>query len=260
MKYEDYDKMMGFQEKKQIKKIKRNGAFEFINSCRDKEIDRFWTRGLYFWGFIAASFGAYMAVFNAALANDCKGGKVPISLEAILSMSFTAKAALFVLSFICFVFCLSWLYVHKGSKFWQQNWEAHLCCIEKDYRGKIYKTWLDTKNGNDFSKCPFKIKAYDFSVSKISLLCSMLLSFCSFGLVLFHFVILIISFFAGKINFVDSNCIKIIVIMIIVLLSIVFLIRYFRRIKGNVDSKKYPCYEPGYYYFKKEDEIIGVKE
>lgn len=25
-------------------------AFKFANKCRDKEIDRFWTRGLYFWG------------------------------------------------------------------------------------------------------------------------------------------------------------------------------------------------------------------
>lgn len=257
MKYGDYDKMMGFQEEM---KIKRKEAFKFINSCRDKEIDRFWTRGLYFWGFIAASFGAYMAVFNAALENDCKGEKVPISLEAILSMDFTAKVALFVLSFICFVFCLSWLYVHKGSKFWQENWEAHLCCIEKDYRGKIYKTWLDTNNDNDFSKCPIKTKAYDFSVSKISLLCSMLLSFCSFGLVLFHCFIFVKSFFAEKINFVDSNCIKIIVPVIIVLLSIAFMIGYFRRINGNVDSKKSSCYEPGYYYFKKDGETIGVKK
>lgn len=254
MKSEDYEKMMGFQNEK---KIKRKEAFEFINSCRDKEIDRFWTRGLYFWGFIAASFGAYMAVFDAALANDCKGGKVPISLQAILSMSFTAKVALFVLSFICFVFCLSWLYVHKGSKFWQQNWEAHLCCIEKDCRGKIYKTCLDTNNGNDFSKFPFTTKAYDFSVSKISLLCSMLLSFCSFGQVLFHWFIFFPEFI---LNIKNNFCIKSALLWILIALVLLFLIFYLLKIKGNVDSKKSFCYAPGYYYFKKEDEAIGVRK
>ena len=53
-------------------------AFDFANSCRDKEIDRFWSRGAYFWAFIAASFGAYMALFSASLEDENK-----ISLEQI---------------------------------------------------------------------------------------------------------------------------------------------------------------------------------
>lgn len=66
-----YAKMVGLKDEKINENIakqnKINKAFEFANDCRDKEIDRFWTRGLYFWGFIVASFGTYMAVLNASL-------------------------------------------------------------------------------------------------------------------------------------------------------------------------------------------------
>ncbi|MBQ1670780.1 MAG: hypothetical protein II070_03230, partial [Treponema sp.] len=66
-------------------KEKNKNAFNFANSCRDKEIDRFWSRALYFWGFIAASFTAYITVLKLSLG--CKS----LTLENIIGMDFTAK-------------------------------------------------------------------------------------------------------------------------------------------------------------------------
>lgn len=213
-------------------------AFGFANSCRDKEIDRFWTRGLYFWGFIAASFGAYMAVFNASLKND-SGIKIQLSFESILEMSFTAKTALFVLSFICFIFCLSWLLVHKGSKFWQQNWEHHICYLENEYMGKIYKSHLDSENNKKFNKNIFKTNAYDFSVSKISLLCSMLLTVCSFCLAIFHLIIIVTSTFGFNYEDIKSwnlyviNAVKIILVVLLLIGTVFFLWYFWKHSKGN---------------------------
>ena len=97
------------------KQNKINKAFDFANNCRDKEIDRFWTRGLYFWGFIVASFGTYMAVLNASLKIADSGERVRLSFFAFLEMSFVSKAILAVIAYICFVFCFSWLAIHKAQ-------------------------------------------------------------------------------------------------------------------------------------------------
>lgn len=160
-----YAKMVGLKDENiakenQINKI--NKAFDFANNCRDKEIDRFWTRGLYFWGFIVASFGTYMTVLNASLKIADSGERVRLSFSALLEMSFMSKAILAVIAYICFVFCFSWLAIHKGSKYWQENWETHLGYLEDGVIGKIYWTYMDPKNNCKFKKSPVSTQAYDF--------------------------------------------------------------------------------------------------
>lgn len=264
-------------EEDDIKNNTLENAFKFANNCRDKEIDRFWTRGLYFWGFIAASFGAYMAVFNASLVTKCEGIKDSISLVSIIDMSFTAKVALFVLSFICFIFCLSWLLSHKGSKFWQENWETHISYLENDYMGKIYKNYLDTKNYLDFNESPFSAKAYDYSVSKISLLCSLLLTICSFDLSLFHIVIFSLEKDSNEIVYLKQNGFLISIILAII--AIAFIVFYCINISGNklkkgdkqekkqkeADKNNKEKYSKNYNYFSSRDSsgkriIIKIKK
>lgn len=238
-------------------------VFEFANSCRDKEIDRFWSRGTYFWAFIAASFAAYMAVFNSALATNENGIKVALSLNTILDMSFTAKIALFVLSFICFIFCFSWLLVHKGSKFWQENWETHISYLENDYMGKIYKSYLDTKNYLEFNKSILSVKAYKYSVSKISLLCSLLLTFCSLGLSLFHAILFFLEKDSKEIFYLKRN--DFFISIAIIILAIIFIIFYCinasgkklkkndekseKSVKNKTDNKNQEDYSDNYNYF-----------
>lgn len=210
---------------------KLKNAFDFANSCRDKEIDRFWSRGLYFWGFIASSFAAYMAVFSAALG---LGDEEKISLTNIIKMSYISKTALLVLAFICFVFCFSWMLAHKGSKFWQCNWENHVSYLGAKHIGKIYTTWLDSKS-NGCAKNPFSSKAYDYSVSKLSYLCSLLLTFCSFLLVIFNLAVMITPLLENIEK--AQTCIKIVVFVVLVVSMVVFIFHFFKGCIGNKDEK-----------------------
>ena len=264
MTEKSYDDMIKFPPNNKSVDRARKNAFKFANDCRNKEIDRFWTRGLYFWGFIVASFGAYMAVFNAALKND-DGLKDAVSLSAILEMSFTAKLVLFILSFICFVFCLSWLLVHKGSKFWQKNWERHIDCLEGAYMGKVYKSHLDTNNKCEFDGLIFNTKAYDYSVSKVSLLCSMLLCICSLSLLAFHFIILILElmpldFYSiyKNLSFWVSFGTKIAISLVIFFgLSLWFFRNFLKNIKGNVNDEK-DEYDIDHSYFISCGKLVKV--
>lgn len=111
-------------------------AFNFANSCRDKEIDRFWSRGLYFWGFIVAYFTAYFVTLSNIIPRESED-YVDLTFEQFLLIPFMGKLILFVISFVIFIFCLSWLLVHKGSKYWQENWEEHIYQLEKNYMGHI---------------------------------------------------------------------------------------------------------------------------
>ena len=205
-------------------------AFNFANSCRDKEIDRFWSRGLYFWGFITASFAAYMAVFILALGQNENGAQNALCMQNILAMSFTSKLVLFVLAFICFIFCLSWQLVHKASKYWQESWEKHIKYLEDGYIGRIYDSWIILK---EEAKCPFSVKAYNYSVSKISSLCSILLSFVSLGLVFFHVAIMLPIFFS-----ISEKWLELIFAILLIVASLLFLFCFYRRnCKGNNSSK-----------------------
>ncbi|MBO8457525.1 MAG: hypothetical protein IAA81_04770 [Spirochaetes bacterium] len=215
-------------------------AFDFANSCRDKEIDRFWSRGLYFWGFMVASFTAYFVTFSNIIPRKSED-YIDLSFEQFLLIPFMGKLILFIISFVIFIFCLSWLFVHKGSKYWQENWEEHIYQLEKNYMGRIYGTHLDTEK-NNFSRCPCSVKGYDYSVSKISLLCSLLLAVLSFCLCLFHsFLMIDCLIVCIKEN---KECLKCVITLFIVILAIFFLGFYRCNIKGNSGT----CKKNGVFY------------
>lgn len=260
-----YAKMIGLKAEKInediAKQNKINKAFDFANNCRDKEIDRFWTRGLYFWGFIAASFGTYMAVLNASLKIADSGERVRLSFSALLEMSFMSKAILAVIAYICFVFCFSWLAIHKGSKYWQENWETHLDYLEDDVIGKIYWTYIDPRNNCKFKKSPISTQAYDFSVSKISLLCSLLLSFCSFLLFMFHCILLFLKEDIVNSIFNKEFCItltfKSVIIFLILFAAIIFLIFFWISADGNAHKN---TYDNSYNYFCQNVKTFKIRK
>lgn len=210
-------------------------AFDFANSCRDKEIDRFWSRGLYFWGFMVASFTAYFVVFGKIIPRTSEE-YINLSFINIASIPFTGKLILFIISFVIFIFCLSWLLVHKGSKYWQTNWEEHIYHLEKNYIGHIYGTHLDSDKENNFSCCPCSVKGYNYSVTKISLLCSLLLAVISFCLCLFHGFLMIDSLMVCIKE--NKECLKCVITLSVVILAIFFLFFFRRNIKGNNGADK----------------------
>ena len=124
---DDYFKRFG------IEKI--NGAFKVVNKQklekaytkawenRNYEIDKFWTRAAYFWGFIVLIFGGYISLLTSD--HNQKALEMRLDLYLILLGS---------------LFCLSWYLVIRGSKEWQRNWEAHIDHLEEYISGPIYKT------------------------------------------------------------------------------------------------------------------------
>ena len=215
-------------------------AFNFANSCREKEIDRFWSRGLYFWGFIVASFTAYFVTFSNIIPRKSED-YIDLSFEQFLLIPFMGKLILFIISFVIFIFCLSWLLVHKGSKYWQENWEEHIYQLEKNYMGRIYGTHLDTEK-NNFSRCPCSVKGYDYSVSKISLLCSLLLAVLSFCLWLFHGLLMIDCLMVCIKE--NKECLKCVITVLVFLCVGIFLVCFFCKIQGN----KSTCKKDGVFY------------
>ena len=78
--------------------------FETATDTRKFEIDLFWKRSLFFWGFIAAAFAGYA----------------------------TVKESLFALILACFGLACSviWTLGNRGSKYWQEAWEEKVERIE----------------------------------------------------------------------------------------------------------------------------------
>lgn len=200
---------------------------DFINDNRNNEINRFWSRGSYFWVFIAASYTAYFSLykfFNSTVSDTPH-------FTFLADMPIYCKIILASLSFIGFFFCLSWFLVNKGSKFWQTNWENELC--DTLYYGKIYKNYANNMSGEDASALN-PIKPYDFSVSKITIFGSFILTIFS----LFFFVFNIMYLFSFYENLIRNHKIFLFLSMLIYI-SIITTILCFSFV-GNInkDDKK----------------------
>lgn len=109
-------------------KERMEAALEKAHEIRQFEIRLYWQRSLFFWGFEAAFFVAYIAIFSSENAEDL-----------------TLISAVIVFMGLCTT--IMWGFVAKGSKTWQENWEHHIDMLEGDITGNLYKTMLGKTNG-----------------------------------------------------------------------------------------------------------------
>jgi hypothetical protein len=79
---------------------------------RKFEIERFWARSLFFWGFIAAAFVAY--------AQDGIGKEPDIR---------------YLIGCFGIVCSIAWTLLNRGSKYWQEAWEGKVHAVERDVLG-----------------------------------------------------------------------------------------------------------------------------
>jgi hypothetical protein len=120
---DEYYRSFGLEkdgDKWKIKKPKKiKSAYNRAWENRDFEINKFWTRAAYFWGFIVLIFGAYFTIIDKKEEDEF--------IQLIL---------------ICLgiVFSIAWHYVIRGSKRWQENWETHIDKLEDYVSGPLYKT------------------------------------------------------------------------------------------------------------------------
>lgn len=112
--------------------------YEFACRARELELDLFWKRSLFFWGFIGAAFIAYSAVrASAELATLIAG-----------------------FGFVC---SLVWTLANRGSKFWYENWEQKVKKSEIEFTGPWFNEPEPPKTDN------FWLSGRRFSVSKLAI-------------------------------------------------------------------------------------------
>lgn len=120
--------------------------YDVALSTRNFEIELFWKRSLFFWGFIASSFVGYASVL-----------KDKPSLAIVIAC----------FGFVCSV---AWSFVNRGSKRWQENWEIFVEEFENEITGSLFKEkreketkhlWLSSRK---FSVSKLTIALSDFTV------------------------------------------------------------------------------------------------
>jgi hypothetical protein len=115
---------------------------------RKFEIDLYWKRASYFWGFLVASFTAYFIVTD--------------------SSKFGSKTHYeFLVMCLGFTFSLSWYLVNRGSKCWQANWEKIIDTLEAKLQVPLYRSNLHNakKSWDLFSRYPFSVSRINIIVS-----------------------------------------------------------------------------------------------
>jgi len=140
-------------------------AYDTAVETRRFEIELFWKRALFFWGFIASSFVAYATLMPKSL-----------SLSIVIAC----------FGFICSV---AWSLSSRGSKFWQETWELKVHRIEPMVTGAMFskrEPEVEPKQNEYFqlwkqffkSKCRedhrkklgyFWLRSRMFSVSKLAI-------------------------------------------------------------------------------------------
>lgn len=207
-------------------------AFFKAHELRSFEIGLFWTRGTYFWAFILGSFTAYFYVFNKILGNN------ELTIKTVLKFSPMSKIVLLLLSLVAFIFCLSWVLINKGSKYWQTNWEEHINIMEDIFNGSLYKTFLNTKT-DKFDKCILSEKAYDYSVTQVTTLGSIMLMAISGCLSIFHFLVLILGCLIDSLR-LDSFICNMIALIVGCFIFIMFIFLFWKLLnsEGNKTDNK----------------------
>ncbi|EOC1346511.1 hypothetical protein ACI093_001564 [Cronobacter turicensis] len=138
---------------RKIKSDKNQLALDRAHEIRKFEIELYWKRTAYFWTIIAAIFAGFLLMASKKTETELSG------------------AYLSLIAFTGFVFSYAWFLVNKGSKFWQENWEYHIDCLENQVTGPLYKTVLYKKDSIDARKMKWKnyiLSSESISVSKVN--------------------------------------------------------------------------------------------
>lgn len=177
---------------------------------RKFEIELYWKRTAFFWAFITVT---YVALFNVL----CKFLEQPYKY-------YIFRPIIIILSGLGVFFSVAWYLVNKGSKFWQKNWEKHVSLLEKDTIGPLYDIFSNPKTTGSIIKNP--IEEYDFSVSKVNMCASILVTLLSLTV---H--IIIVFSLRNYVFSIYENIFMIIVIEGIIIITIIM----FTKSKGNTD-------------------------
>lgn len=147
---EDY--VNNFDEKK------LEEAFQIALDTRKFEIDLYWKRTGYFVLFIGAVFVGYYRVLPISGSSDSE-----------------KEWLLLLLSSLGFLLSLLWYMANRGSKFWQENWEAHIEDLSIELGKPIFGI-IKINEHTIYNLKQFN-KSYPFSVSRVNQMVSLIITF-----------------------------------------------------------------------------------
>jgi hypothetical protein len=98
-------------------------VLEQASDIRKFEIELFWRRSLFFWGFLSAAFVAYGALLTR-------------SSHQTMPASQSDTDIIFVISCFGVICSLAWTLVNRGSKYWQEVWEQKLENVQEEVLGQ----------------------------------------------------------------------------------------------------------------------------
>jgi hypothetical protein len=124
---------------------------------RNLEIGLFWQRSLFFSGFITVAAAGYGATIN----------NQPSFALVVATCGFVGSVA--------------WTLANRGSKYWQESWEAKVEEAEKDVIGVVHADPMQMTKGN------WWLRSRRFSVSKLTIALSDFVTAIWIPLVLFVF-------------------------------------------------------------------------
>jgi hypothetical protein len=114
----------------EAEKEKLKAALKRAYQLRNFEIEHYWKRATYFWGFQIAIFAAFGLLWKEIIGNkDATDEWRPVAV-ALAGLGILTAVANYLSA--------------RGSRFWQDNWEKHIDMLEDGIEGRLYKTvWLD---------------------------------------------------------------------------------------------------------------------
>jgi hypothetical protein len=107
-----YFEALGISDKSKLPEVRK-----LAHDIRQFEIELYWKRATYFWAFQLVAF--------TALGLLVKDGEIK------------AMALLLIPSSIGVITALAGLLTARGSKFWQENWEAHVDLLEDETKERL---------------------------------------------------------------------------------------------------------------------------
>ncbi|HZZ17120.1 MAG TPA: hypothetical protein VFE08_14295 [Candidatus Sulfotelmatobacter sp.] len=128
----------------------RKKRFDVALQTRQLEIDLFWKRSLFFWGFISVAFAAVAGL---------KGEQPTLSL---------------LISGFGLICSVSWALVNRGSKYWHEQWESKIEEEEKEVTGEFFLRRAEEQDKG------WWLRGRKFSVSKVTIAVSDYVSFVWF--------------------------------------------------------------------------------
>ena len=142
---------------KEYDKEKLEEAFKIALDTRKFEIELYWKRTGYFVLFIGAVFVGYYSIINTAKEGISK---------------YQNEWLLLLLPALGFLLSLLWYMANRGSKFWQENWEAHIEELSTHLGVPIFG--IIKRREHSIRNL---MQEYPFSVSKVNQMVSLIITF-----------------------------------------------------------------------------------